>query len=142
MENDSIRSSGGNTLVDIWIEGKLRGICVSRAAIETYLGLSPEQAAAMSEEDRCEFVRKNLRQVVTAATNRLHATNPAADSIFIDAGQLGGSGGSGHTGERRTVERRKTDRRKPEPAGERAIGDRRQTDRRKGGRGKSDREGA
>ena len=89
MENDGIRTNGGNTLVDIWIDGKLRSICVSRTAIETFLKLRPERAAAMSEEDRCEFVRTRLRQVVTAARDRLHATNPAADSIFIDAGQLG-----------------------------------------------------
>ena len=25
MENDSIRASGTDTLVDIWIEGKIRG---------------------------------------------------------------------------------------------------------------------
>jgi len=33
MDNDSIRSVGATTLVEIWIDGKLRSICVTRAAI-------------------------------------------------------------------------------------------------------------
>ena len=59
MENDSIRASGANTLVDVWIDGKLRGISVSRGAIEAFLGLSHDKAAAMSDDERCDFVRKH-----------------------------------------------------------------------------------
>ena len=136
MENDSIRGSGGNTLVDIWIDGKLRGICVSRAAIETFLGLPA--GAALSEEDRCEFVRTHLALVVTAATDRLRETCATADTVYIDSGQLAGSGAA-RTAERRTNERRRGDRRKPEPPGERPVGDRRQGDRRRGNRRKTDR---
>ena len=33
MDNNSIRSVGATTLVDIWIDGKLRSICVTRSAI-------------------------------------------------------------------------------------------------------------
>ena len=47
MENDSIRPSGTNTLVDIWIDGKLRGVCVSQQAIGAYQGF--DQAAGMTE---------------------------------------------------------------------------------------------
>ena len=43
MENDSIRSSGENTLVTIWIEGKLRNIAISRSAVEGFLKLSPHR---------------------------------------------------------------------------------------------------
>ena len=128
MENDSIRASGGSTLVDIWVEGKLRAICVTQAAIETFLGL--KATAKMSEDERCEFVRVHLPQVVTAAKSALRASSPAADTITIEAGQLGG------VGNRRNVERRKTERRKVTvqaeqlPHGERRRGDRRKSDRR------------
>jgi hypothetical protein len=122
MENDSIRSSGGNTLVDVWIDGKLRGISVSRGAIETFLALPPHRAAAMSEDERCEFVRIHLPLVLTAAKAQLRQVNPAAESVAIDAGQLGGRG----------VNRRKTERRKPQrPDAPRVPGDRRRGDRRK-----------
>jgi hypothetical protein len=55
-----------------------------------------------------------LSTVITAATNRLRETDPDADSIVVDAGQL-------HPG------RRASDRR---AGGERRQGDRRQSDRR------------
>lgn len=126
MENDTIRGSGANTLVDVWIDGKMRGICVSRGAIEAYLGLSAERSAAMTEEERCEFVRTHLAPIMKVASNKLRDLGGGADSVVIEAGQLGG-------GERRKVERRKTDRRKAESkvAG---PGDRRRGDRRKGER--------
>ena len=129
MENDSIRASGGDTFVDVWIEGKLRGISVSRGAIETFLGLTPDQAAAMSEDDRCEFVRKHLSIVLTAAKMRLRDMNPAAESVSIEAGQLG-STGRGRVGDRRTTERRKTERRNPKGSEPPRVGDRRSTERR------------
>jgi len=128
VENDSIRASGGNTLVDIWVEGKLRAICVTQAAIETFLGL--KAPAKMSEDERCEFVRVHLPQIVTAAKSALRTGNPAADAITVEAGQLGG------VGNRRRIDRRKTERRKVSvpaeqlPHGERRRGDRRKDDRR------------
>ncbi|MEO8454522.1 MAG: hypothetical protein ABI454_05125 [Sphingomicrobium sp.] len=131
MENDSIRASGGNTLVDVWIEGKLRGICVSRAAIETFLGLPGARAEAMSEDDRCEFVRTHLALVLTAAKAQLRESDPAAETIAIEAGQLGGEGG-GQFGDRREGERRKTDRRKAKSPEVPRTGDRRRAERRKG----------
>ena len=39
MESDSVRSSGEFTVVDMWVEGKLRCISVSREAIEGFLRL-------------------------------------------------------------------------------------------------------
>jgi hypothetical protein len=129
MENDSIRASGGNTLVDVWIEGKLRGISVSRGAIETFLGLTPHQAATMSENDRCEFVRTHLPIVLTAAKMQLREMGAGADSVSIDSGQLG-STGRGLVGERRKAERRKTERRNAEGSQPPRSGDRRGAERR------------
>ena len=88
MESDSIRASGDDTLVDVWINGKLRRLAVSRAAIETFLALPPERAATMSEGERCEFVRTHLPEVLTAAKEQLRGGSPAADDISIEAGQL------------------------------------------------------
>ena len=58
MENDSIRSSGTDTLIDLWIDGKIRSICVTQEAIGAFLGF--ENATGMSDRDRCEFVRAHL----------------------------------------------------------------------------------
>jgi hypothetical protein len=127
MESDSIRPSGSNTLIDLWIEGKMRAICISRAAIETFVGLKAPET--MSEDERCEFVRTHLPQVVAAAKNELRQ-DPTADTVTLDAGQLGGAG------ERRKGERRKSERRKLSrpveslPHGERRRGQRRTGDRR------------
>jgi hypothetical protein len=129
MENDSIRASGGDTLVDVWIEGKLRGVSVSRGAIETFLGLTPDQAARMSEEDRCEFVRTHLSIVLTAAKLQLRELNSGAESISIASGQLGGVG-RGRVGDRRKTERRKTERRNATGSGPPRVGDRRHSARR------------
>jgi hypothetical protein len=128
VENDSIRASGSNTLIDIWIDGKLRAISVTKAAIETFVGATG--STEMPEEARCEFVRTHLPQLVRAVKTRLNATNPSADSVVIDAGQLGG------VGERRKGERRRGDRRKTQlpvnqlPQGERRRAQRRRSDRR------------
>ena len=132
MENDSVRSSGDLTLVEMWIEGKLRGIAISRQAIEAFLQLSPERADAMSDEDRREFVRTHLSILAIAAKERLRQMYPEADEITIDVGQLGEQGG-GRIGDRRRGDRRKGDRRKSDqPTGR--VGDRRASERRKGDR--------
>lgn len=123
MENDSIRASGTDTLIDVWVEGKLRAISITKAAIETFIGASSR--ADLTDEGRCEFVRTHLPQLVTAVKTKLRATDPTADMIVIDGGELGGAG-----------DRRKTERRKinlpPEklPHGERRRGDRRRSSRR------------
>ena len=126
MENDSVRTSGSSTLVDMWIDGKLRAISVSREAIEAFLHLTPARAEAMSEDDRSEFVRTHLTLIVTAATTKLRNTAADADTVAIDAGDLGGRATQRSTrpeGERRSSDRRKGDRRKvnlgPPPTGER-----------------------
>jgi hypothetical protein len=128
MESDSIRASGNDTLIDIWVEGKLRAICVTREAIETYLGA--KAPGEMSEDDRCEFVRKHLPQVVAAAQASLRG-NASAATVIIDAGQLS-AGGDRRKGERRKTDRRKSSRSSDElPHGERRRGQRRNGERRR-----------
>ena len=130
MENDSIRASGSNTLVDIWIEGKMRSLCVSQQAIGAFIGF--DEAREMTDRDRCDFVRTNLALVVAAARTRLRDTDVTADDVILDVGQLPRPDGA--SGERRKAERRKVDRRKsdrPRPgAPERRRGNRRQGERR------------
>jgi hypothetical protein len=110
MENDSVRSMGESTLVDLWLEGRFRAITVSRQAIDTFLKLTPDRAAAFTDSDRVEFVRTHLALVVKAAAAQLRA-NPAADAILIEPGELGGAPRS-EEGERRGGDRRKGERRK------------------------------
>ena len=90
MENDSVRTSGTSTLVDMWIDGKLRAITVSREAIESFLHLTPDRAASMSEDERSEFVRTHLTLVVSSATAKLRNTDATADAVTLDGGERGG----------------------------------------------------
>jgi len=130
MENDSIRASGTNTLIDLWLNGRMRSICVSQEAIGAIVGF--DQMSAMSDKERCEFVRTNLPLVIGAAQKRL-ADDADSDSISIDGGELPRP--DGRAGERRAGDRRKSERRKAErPSG---LPDRRRSDRRTGERRKA-----
>jgi hypothetical protein len=130
MEGDSIRASGTDTLVDIWIDGKMRAIRVSLEAIGAFSGF--ERAAAMTDEERCDFVRRNLPLVVSAAKTRLHELGPATESIPIESGQLPSPDGAG--GERRRIERRKSERRVSDQGRAGGLPDRRRIERRRGQR--------
>jgi hypothetical protein len=129
MENDSIRASGSDTLVDIWIDGKMRSICISQEAIGAYLDF--EQLARMSDDDRCGFVKNNMSLVLSAAKARLRDTDVTANLIALDAGHLPRPDAG--TADRRKTERRNTDRRKVKKALT-SQQDRRRTDRRRGDR--------
>ena len=109
MESDSVRAMGDSVLVDLWIQGKFRAITVSRQAIEAYLQLGAGDAAAMSENDRREFVRTHLSLVVGAATARLRE-DPDSERIAID--HLGGAAPRAPGERRHGGDRRKGDRRK------------------------------
>lgn len=130
MENDSIRSVGSDTQVDIWIDGKMRSLCVSQDAIGAFIGF--DRASGMSDLDRREFVRTHLPLVIAAAKGRLSEADADADALTIDVGQLPRS--DGRIGERRLRDRRKGERRQvnvPRPGQpERRKGDRRQGERR------------
>jgi hypothetical protein len=127
MESDSIRASGTDTLIDLWINGKLRAICVSQEAIGAFVGFA--QASGMSDKERCEFVRTNLSLVIAAAKTRLRES-PAADTVSIDAGHLPRP--DGRVGDRRKEDRRKQDRRESKRAVDPSQPDRRRSDRRTG----------
>ena len=127
MENDSIRASGTDMLVDIWIEGKMRSICISQEALGAYLDF--DRVARMSDDERCEVVRTNLSAVLTAAKQRLREGDPTAQTIVIDAGHLPRP--DGKATDRRKSDRRKTDRRKVSRPHQ---PERRRTDRRTGER--------
>ena len=129
MESDSLRSSGDFTIVDMWVEGKLRSISVSRAAIDSFLRLPPG-SSTMTDDDRREFVRTHLAQIVAAAKTQLQSMNPTADSIVIDAPDSGAADAKPTTDRRRGGERRKGDRRKvnkPVPRDRRSGADRRKS---------------
>ena len=130
MENDTIRSSGSNTLVDLWVDGRMRAIVVTRGAIDARLGLLSDQAAAMSDAGRCEFVRTNLAGILKAAKAKLREGAPASETIVIDTGDLGLASG-GRSGERRRADRRKAQQPGAiPPGGDRRRGQRRTGDRR------------
>ena len=128
MENDSIRASGPSTLVDIWIDGKIRAICITREAIGAYLDF--DQMAQMDEDERCAFIKNNLSLVVSAAKARLQ-TDPTAETVVLDASHLPRA--DGKATDRRKSDRRKVERRKSSrPLGDQP--DRRRTTRRHGER--------
>jgi len=129
MDNDAVRTSADRTLVDMWIDGKSRTVSISRAAIEAHLRLTPERAAAMSDEDRREFVRANLKLLASAATELVRANDPNASTVDIDVGEFTGSAPPPPSEDRRQGDRRRGgDRRKvnlgPPPSGERRRGNR------------------
>jgi hypothetical protein len=112
MENDSVRPIGESTVVDMWIDGKMRSISVAREAIERFLQLAPDHAAAMTEHERCEFVRTHLGLVVTSAKNRLRHMAGNGSSIAISPGDLGAEPGEAVADRRQAADRRRGDRRK------------------------------
>jgi hypothetical protein len=113
MENDSVRTTGDTTLVDMWINGKLRSVAVTRAAIEGCLQLPASESNRLSEDERSEFVRTHLTLVHKAAIERLGHSNASDDIVRIEAGQLQtGRVTSAAAGERRIGDRRKGERRK------------------------------
>ena len=130
MDNDAVRTSADRTLVDMWIEGKFRTVSITRAAIEAHLRLTPDRAAAMSDEDRREFVRANLKLLASAASEIVRSTDPDARTVEIDIGRIGAEAPRPSGDRRQGSDRRKGgDRRKvdlgPPPAGERRRGEER-----------------
>ena len=91
MDNDAVRTSADRTLVDMWIDGKSRTVSISRAAIEAHLRLTPDRAAAMTDEDRREFVRGNLKLIATAASELVRQGDGNATAVDIDVGQFTGN---------------------------------------------------
>lgn len=132
MEGDKIRTSGTSTLVDIWVEGRMREILITFEALAAAAGA--ERAAAMSEDQRCEFVRSRLGAVQGAARTAIAEGGGEQGRITLKAACLvDPSLGSG--GERRRADRRNADRRDlASLAGKLPAGERRRRDRRRGDR--------
>ncbi|MEO6432677.1 MAG: hypothetical protein ABIO29_01700 [Sphingomicrobium sp.] len=132
MEGDNIRTGGGNTLVDLWVEGGVRELAISNEAVAAAVGAP--RAAAMSDDERCEFVRTRLALVQSAARTALAEGDRDLVRITLKAACLvDPSLGSG--GERRSDERRSDERRTGTAPGTKpSTGDRRRADRRRGER--------
>src|SRR4051794_13798722 len=105
MENDSVRTIGDSTLVDMWLSGKLRSVSVSREALAEFKGLQPGQGSALSDDERSEFVRTHLTLIATAAAARLK-DNPGAETVTIETGQLRREDSSRAAERRQTADRR------------------------------------
>ena len=87
MEGDIIRSSGNDTLVDLWIGGQSREITVTKGAIQAYLGTSVEGEGDTSPEGLRRFVRTHLGVLSRAVSLRLRV-NPSTTAVTIAAGDL------------------------------------------------------
>ena len=111
MENDSVRTIGDSTLVDMWLSGKLRSISVSREAIAEFKGLHAGQGNELPDDERSQFVRTHLTLIATAAAARLK-DNPGAETVTIETGQLRREDSSRASERRAGGDRRKGDRRK------------------------------
>ena len=130
MEGDTIRPSGTNTLVDLWLVDRVRPICVTREAIAANVGFA--KAEGMGEDDRCQFVRSNLSLVLSAARHALD-DGEKGELVVLDGSALVAGGIVG--GERRKDDRRKSERRKSaRPKNGLAQPDRRRSERRQGER--------
>ena len=111
MENDSVRTIGDSTLVDMWLSGKLRSVSISRGALAEFKGMHAGEANALSDDERSEFVRTHLTLIATAAAARLK-DDPGAETVAIETGQLRREDASRAPDRRNSGDRRKGDRRK------------------------------
>lgn len=75
--------AGDNIIFDMWVEGKLRLVAVTREAIEDYLRLPPEAAANFSPQDRVQFVQNNLSVIIAAAKWKLRNGQSEGHVIMI-----------------------------------------------------------
>lgn len=139
MEGDTIRASGTNTLVDMWLGDRVRSICITRDAIAANVGFA--RAESMTEDERCKFVRANLTLVLGAAKSVLRDAGSSGSTIVLDGNALAGGDSAGE--DRRKSDRRKGNRRsltRPKESvatGERRRSDRRQSERRRAARPKA-----
>ncbi|HEX6741735.1 MAG TPA: hypothetical protein VF079_08085 [Sphingomicrobium sp.] len=124
MDNDAVRSSGDRTIVDMWIDGKFRSISVTRAAIEAHLGLSDERAEEMTDDDRREFVRANLKLLAAVAADWVRENDLDAATVLLE--RISGKVAEPRQDRRQSDRRKGGDRRKmnlgPPSTGERRRG--------------------
>lgn len=129
MEGDTIRSSGGHTLIDLWIDGAMREIVITREAIAAAAGA--DRAAAMGDEDRCDFIRTRMALVLSAARTAVAGGGRDLHRVMLKAACLVDPS-LGADGERRRAERRGNERRRASAtAPARSGGERRRAERRR-----------
>ena len=87
MTNEEVKPHGDATLVSIELDGMWRRITITRDAIEEHLHLSPKVAAAMTEEERCEFVRSHMPYVFATVRRKIRRSETARH-IIIRTGEL------------------------------------------------------
>jgi hypothetical protein len=87
MNFEDIVASGENTLVRIEMNGIWRQVTISREAVEDFLLYPPEFSLAMTADQRCSFVRRNLPFVFAAARLKIHGRADARN-IWLTAGDL------------------------------------------------------
>jgi hypothetical protein len=85
---EGVWTHGENTELEAWVAGESRTIAVTREAIEAYLGLSPEEAAARTAEDRRKFVTDHLATVIAAAKRKMEPFDRSEDLVTIRTGDL------------------------------------------------------
>ena len=88
MQDGEVIADGENVLLQIDIDGKPRRVCVTREAIEDKLKLPPDHAATFSPEERCDFVRRHLPNVIAAVRRKFYVTNEDADVVLIGTKDL------------------------------------------------------
>lgn len=93
-----IRSLGDSVVVLMDLGGIRRGINITTEAVEDYLRLSSEDAAALSKDERCELVLENLGAFVGFAWRQLATGDPCREIIIVQASDVPSTrGGSGRT---------------------------------------------
>jgi hypothetical protein len=82
MDTKDLRASGDATKVRVELEGHWRWVFVTREAIDDHLLLSPERAAKMTPDDRCDWVREHLADVYAATRKKLIDPNDVGNIIL------------------------------------------------------------
>lgn len=85
---DGVWTRGEDTEFEAWIDGGSRTIAVTREAIEHYLALRAEEAAAMSADERRRFVRENISLAVAAASRKANTADTGAQPLTLLGGEL------------------------------------------------------
>ena len=87
MLSDEVRSSGGDTVLNIQINDSWCKVTVTQEALEHHLGTSHTKAADVSPEQRCQFVRDNMAFVFAGVRRKLR-DQPGAQRITLAAGDM------------------------------------------------------
>ena len=85
---NGVWTHGQNTEFEAWVAGESRTVVVTREAIEEYLGLNPDHAAAMSHEERIDFVGDNLPVLIAAANRKIDPIDRMEDLVTLRRGDI------------------------------------------------------